>query len=203
LFSTNAWVCSCGSPARLLRWSNTAATSPAESICSTPSVPRRDRAACRSRYARSARTAARCAATASAAVVLSPSAHSALTLLGAENVKSDPVTPSARHARPNWVPAVGCRPRANNASSSRSLTTAHGSSPSRSRPRPCQRPGASPTPRSTARKRCRSSPSSTPPPPPRPPGNQTAPRTCRECTCLQPWRFFLGSGQERLRTCGQ
>ena len=101
----------------------------------------------RVQVARPARTAARCAAIASAAVDESPSAHSALTLFGAENVRSNPVTPSVRHARPSRLPVPGCRPRANSASSSRSVTTEPADSPSCSSPRPCQRPGASPTPR--------------------------------------------------------
>jgi hypothetical protein len=40
----------------------------------------------------------------------SPSAHSALTLLGAEKVRSKPVTPSVRHARPSRLPVPGADP---------------------------------------------------------------------------------------------
>src|ERR1019366_2720754 len=93
LFGTRAWVCSCGSPARDVRWSNSAAANPPVRTCSTPSVPRRDNAAWLSRYARAARTAARCACATWVCAVAPPNAHSTLTLFGAENVRSNPVTP--------------------------------------------------------------------------------------------------------------
>ena len=47
LFTTRAWECSWGSPAREVRWSNTAAANPAVEIGVAPSVPIRDIAACR------------------------------------------------------------------------------------------------------------------------------------------------------------
>ena len=49
LFTTSAWECSCGSPARLVRWSNTAAVNPSVLTWVTPFRPVREYDACASR----------------------------------------------------------------------------------------------------------------------------------------------------------
>jgi len=88
LFTTKACECNCGSPARDVRWSNTAAASPPVGTWVCPSAPTRENDACPSTYSSAADTAAWCPANTSAAVTSRPMAHRALTDFGADRHKS-------------------------------------------------------------------------------------------------------------------
>ena len=88
LFATATWVCRSGSPARLSRWVNAAATKPRTSTWRTPLVPNRVYRACCSMNRKASRTAARWACSIAAAVAGSATAHSADTLFTGEKVRS-------------------------------------------------------------------------------------------------------------------
>jgi hypothetical protein len=88
LLATATWVCRSGSPARLSRWVNAAATKPRTSTCRTPLVPVRVYRACCSMNRNASPTAARWARSIVAAVDWSATAHSADTLFTGENVRS-------------------------------------------------------------------------------------------------------------------
>lgn len=74
---------------------------------STPSRPRRVQHASRSRYASAVPTARSCAANSAAATWSSSIANSTLTLLGAENVRSNPETVDRAPIDRNTEPSVG------------------------------------------------------------------------------------------------
>ena len=88
LLATATWVCRSGSPARLSRWVNAAATKPRTSTCRTPLLPVRVKSACRSRKVNASPTAAWWARSIAAAVARSATAHSADTLFTGEKVRS-------------------------------------------------------------------------------------------------------------------
>ena len=96
LLATATWVCRSGSPARLSRWVNAVATRPRVSTCRTPSVPSRVNRAVLSRNASASLTAVWWARSIAAAVGRSAIAHSVLTLLTGENVRSYPATALVR-----------------------------------------------------------------------------------------------------------
>ena len=133
----------CGSPTRLVRCRNAAATIPFTSIWFTPAFPVRDRVASRSTYPTAASTAASCASRTPLAVSGSPRPASSDTDFGARNVRSNPATsrPGNRPSRSDvaglWPAQIACRsPGVDLAVEVEGAAAV-----------PTQRPGASPTPR--------------------------------------------------------
>ena len=88
MFATATWVCRSGSPARLSRWVNAAATNPWTLTCLTPCGPVRVNNACSSMNRNASATAARCARSIAAAVLGSATAHNVETDFTGENVRS-------------------------------------------------------------------------------------------------------------------
>ena len=89
--ATRTWVCSWGSPARLVWWTKAAATIPPPTSKRTPRPwmpPRRTRQAWASRYSMAPATAASWAATTARTSSRSPRANRTETDLGAEKVAS-------------------------------------------------------------------------------------------------------------------
>ena len=88
LFATATWVCRSGSPARLSRWVNAAATRPRTLTCRIPCGPVRVNRACSSTNANASFTAARWARSITAATAGSATAHKVDTDFTGENVRS-------------------------------------------------------------------------------------------------------------------
>ena len=154
-FATSTWVCSCGSPARLVRWLKPAAMNPAAWTrrvphCSNGVIlasrlfdPRRTKHASRSSHRTASPTAQSSASTMSLRVRTSPNAYMTDTDFGAENVRSKPGT------RPFqvriWVPfgespVPGASPARTARRSSLVTSSARSSRPA---PVPIQRPRVS------------------------------------------------------------
>jgi hypothetical protein len=117
--------------------------SPASRSARVPLWPRRIRHASRSRYASAAATASSCASTTARDRRSSPTANSTLTLLGAENVRSNAAVRDRGPRTASCSPETGCLP------SIIAFSCPASSSPDRpswSAALPAQRPGASPRP---------------------------------------------------------